>query len=628
MNVPDLYRSKLSSADEALATVQSGARVFVGSGCAEPQQLVRALCRQAQRLHDIEVVHLLTAGVAHYVEDDFLGHFRHNAFFIGPNVREAVREGRADYTPIFLSEIPELIISGQRPIDVALLQLSPPDRHGYCSLGIHVDIAMAALKTADVVIAEINPHMPRTHGNTLVHLGRIDHCVEVSDPILELPFSEGLDEISMKIGGYIADLIEDGSCLQLGIGDIPNAVVKYLNGKRHLGIHSEMISDGVIPLIESGVVDNSRKTIHTGKSVVSFVMGTRRLYDMVHDNPGFEFHASDYVNDPRIISQNDDMVAINSALQVDLTGQVAADSIGFNFHSGIGGQLDFVRGAAMSSGGKPIIALPSTARGGTLSRIVSRLDDGAGVVTSRGDVHYVVTEYGVAYLHGKSIRERALALINIANPDFRGDLLEFVRRRYYFHETERVWQQIINPYPNECSHTKEFKGVKVLIRPLKATDARSLQEFFYGHDPETVYQRYFHMKTKLGHEEALSQCTVDYQRRMAIGAFLRRGGAEHFIGVVRYDLNPRSNMASTALVIHQDWRGVGLGTHLVQQIAEYARRQGIAGIYGEALPSNAAILKIHERLGHAVRWDPDSNLFKIRYLFRESSPVPRFDPDD
>jgi acyl-CoA hydrolase/GNAT superfamily N-acetyltransferase len=620
MNVQDLLRTKACDPDAALAGVQSGARVFVGSGCAEPQHLVRALCRQARRLHDIEIVHLLTAGVAHYVDDDFLGHFRHNAFFIGPNVRDAVREGRADYTPIFLSEIPELITSGQRPIDVALLQLSTPDRHGYCSLGIHVDIALAAIQSADLVIAEINPHMPRTHGNTLVHLRQLDHCVEVNDPILELPGTEGLDPVSMKIGGYIADLIEDGSCLQLGIGDIPNAVMKYLQGRRHLGVHSEMLSDGVIPLIESGVVDNSRKAIHTGKTLVSFVMGTRRLYDLVHDNPGFEFHPSDYVNDPRVIAQNEDMVAINSALQVDLTGQVVADSIGFSFFSGIGGQLDFIRGAAMSKRGKPVIALPSTAKGGTVSRIVSHIDEGAGVVTSRGDVHYVVTEYGVAYLHGKTIRERALALIDIAHPDFRGELLDFVRSKYYMHETERVWQQIIHPYPDEWSHVQEFKDTKLVIRPLKVTDTRSLQEFFYSHDAETIYQRYFHMKSKLGHEEALSLCTVDYERRMAFGAFLRKSGTEHFVGVARYDLNPRTNMASTAIVVHQDWRGVGLGTHLLEQLVAYARTRGIAGIYGEVLPMNAAMVKIHERMGHSVRWDGDANLFKIRHRFVESPP--------
>jgi acyl-CoA hydrolase/ribosomal protein S18 acetylase RimI-like enzyme len=627
-----LLRARTVSADEALSHVKSGSRVFVGSGCAEPQALVRALCKQADRLHDIDVVHLLTMGIANYADSNFMGDFRHNAFFIGPNVRNAVREGRADYTPIFLSEIPELIASGQLPIDVALVQVTPPDRHGFCSLGIHVDIELAAISSAKVVIAETNPNMPRTFGNTLVPLERIQYCVEVNDPILQLPYTPEPDDVAIRIGANIADLVDHGSCLQLGIGTIPNAVLKFLVEKRHLGVHTEMFSDGMVSLIEQGNVDNSQKTIHRGKTICSFTMGTRKLYDLVHDNPSIEFYPSDYVNNPRVIAQNDKMVAINSALQVDLTGQVVADSIGYEFYSGIGGQVDFIRGAAMSDGGKPIIALPSTAKGGTISRIAPHIDEGSGVVTSRGDVHYVVTEWGVAYLHGKTIRERALALINIAHPDFRTDLLEFVRKKHYVYADDALWKQVSNPYPAQWRHTRRFGEREFLVRPLLATDERALQEFFYSHDPETVYQRYFHVKTQMGRLEAQQLCAVDYTQRMALGVFERKGETQRFFAVGRYDLNPRTNMATMAFVVHQDYRGLGIGTYLVEQLVAYARSKGVAGIQAEILPTNAAMLHIHRKLGHTIEWDQDAKVYKVRYRFTElaqtasKGPVPAATP--
>ncbi len=607
----ELYRSKLTTADEALIQVKSGSRVLVGSGCAEPQDLVAALCRQAQRLHDVEVVHLLTLGSADYVGPDYAGHFRHNAYFIGGNVRKAVWEGRADYTPIFLHEIPELMRSGQRPTDVALLQVTPPDRHGYCSLGIHVDIQMAAVETAKVLIAEVNPNMPRTLGDSIIHISRFDSLVEVDTPLLELPLQEP-NEVAIRIGGNVADLIEHGSTLQLGIGNIPNAVLKFMTEKRHLGIHTEMISDSCISLIENGNIDNTRKTIHRGKTIVSFVMGSRKLYDLVDDNPSIEFYPSDYSNDPRVIARNDKMVAINSAVQVDLTGQVCSDSIGYKFYSGIGGQVDFIRGAAMSKGGKPIIALPSTAKDDTVSRIASFLDEGAGVVTSRGDVHYVVTEYGVAYLHGKTIRERALALINIAHPNFREDLLDFVRSKHYVQADEEVWRQIMNPFPVDWVENREFGNSTCMIRPIRADDERKLQEFFYSHEPETIYQRYFHAKSQLGHQEAAMACSVDYKNRMAFGVFERADReAERIVAIGRYELNNRTNIADTAFIVHEDFRGLGIGSHLLEKIIDYAKAQGIAGIRSEFLPTNKVAKDIHERLGHSLEWDEEDHVYRV-----------------
>jgi acyl-CoA hydrolase len=430
VNIAKGFQHKLMTAEEALSLVQSGDRVYIHSGCAEPERLVKALIQRRRELHGVEIVHLLTLGNADYVLPEMEAHFRHNAFFIGSNVREAINSGRADFTPIFLSEISSLFVSGLLPIDVCLIQVSPPDPHGYCSLGVAVECTKTAAQCARLVIAEINPRMPRVHGDAFVHASKIDVLVESDFPLLEQPQSP-VTAVQMKIGKNVAALIEDGSTLQMGIGGIPDSVWSFLGDRRDLGVHTEMFSDRIIPLMESGVVNGERKTLHRGKTVASFVLGTKRLFDFIDNNPAIEFYPSEYVNDPFVISQNHRMVAINSALQIDLTGQVCADSMGNYLYSGIGGQIDFIRGSARSRGGKPIIAMPSTAKQGTISRIVPNLYAGSGVVTSRGDVHYVVTEHGVAYLHGKNLRQRAEALIEIAHPKFRGDLEEFVRKQNY-----------------------------------------------------------------------------------------------------------------------------------------------------------------------------------------------------
>ncbi len=401
-------------------------RVLVGSGAAAPLGLMAAFCERARHLQGVEVCQLLTLGDAPYVAPEFEGHVRHNAFFIGPNTRAAVVEGRADFTPVFLSEIAALI-RGSLPIDVALVQVSPPDAHGYCSLGVSVDIVKPAVDCARFVVAEINPQMPRTHGDAFVHVSRLDRIVRVDHAIPELT-PDPITEIARRIGQHVAGLVRDGDTLQLGIGAIPNAVLAALGGHRDLGIHTEMFSDGVVDLVTKGVITNERKTLHRGKLITSFVMGTKRLYDFVNDNPALEMHPSHYVNDPFVIAKNRGMVTINSALAVDLSGQVCADSLGPKFFSGVGGQVDFIRGAARAEGGRPILALPSTAKQGTVSRIALELAAGSGVTTTRSDVHYVVTEFGVAALHGKTVRERARALVAVANPAFRDELLEGARR--------------------------------------------------------------------------------------------------------------------------------------------------------------------------------------------------------
>ncbi len=418
------YSRKIKRADEALQRVESGMRVYIQPGCAEPETLVEALMRRAPAVRDVEIVHMMTMGAAPYVAPEMAGHFRHNAVFIGPNVREAVNAGRADYTPIYLSEIEELFESGAMPVDVALVTVSPPDSHGFCSFGVGVDTTLTAAKCARYVVAQVNNFMPRTYGDSFIHVNDIDLVVESSRPLCELK-KPVITDAHIAIARNVESLIEDGSVLQTGIGSIPDAVLRFLGDRKDLGIHSELISEGVIPLIEQGVITGARKTFKPRKIIVGFALGTRKLFEFLDNNPLFEFRPTAYTNDPARIARNDKMIAINSALEVDLTGQVCSDSMGNQFYSGIGGQVDFLRGASRSKGGKPIIAIPSTAKGGTISRIVPMLSPGAGVVTSRGLVHYVVTEHGIAYLHGKTIRERAKALIEIADPRFREELYTY-----------------------------------------------------------------------------------------------------------------------------------------------------------------------------------------------------------
>jgi acyl-CoA hydrolase len=424
------YAAKIATAADAVRLIQPRKRILIGSGAAEPGRLVDALVSHGDHLARNEIVHLMTLGSAPYVQPGLERRFRHTAFFIGANVRQAVQEGRADFMPVFLSEIPQLITSGRVHTDVALIQVTPPDRHGFVSLGVAVDIVRAAVDTADLILAEVNPNMPRTLGDSFLHVDRIACMVPVEDPLPELT-PQPNDEVFREIGRNVASLIPDGATLQLGIGKIPDATLEFLIDRRDLGIHTEMLSDGVMKLAEAGVVNGRRKTLLPGKIVTSFLMGTRRLYEWAHDNPALEMRQSGFTNDPFQIARNEQMVAINSALAVDLSGQVAADTVRGKFFSGIGGQVDFIRGAARSRGGKPIIALPSTAKGGTVSRLQPGFEEGAGVVTSRGDIHYVVTEYGVADLWGRNISQRAHALIGIAHPDFRGELLAAAKRRCF-----------------------------------------------------------------------------------------------------------------------------------------------------------------------------------------------------
>lgn len=423
------------SAAQAVKAIRSGDRVWIQPSCGTPKPLIDALVVRAPELIDVELVHMKTLGEAAYTRPEYEGHFRHRGLFLGENVRDAVIAGRADYTPIFLHEIEALFETGALPLDVVLMQVSPPDAHGFVSLSTTVDCTMTTIRYAKTVIAEVNDRAPRTHGDTSVHVSHISAFVETSRPLLELR-TEPITQMHMDVARNVASLIPDGATLQTGIGGISDAVLKSLDDKHDLGIHSEMCPDGVVDLMEAGIINGHRKSLHRGKTVAAFVLGTQHIIDYVHENPAFELRPICYTNDPFVIAQNERMVAINSALQVDLTGQVCSDSLGTKPYSGFGGQLDFIRGAARSRGGVPIIALPSTACKGNVSRIVPVLEPGAGVVTSRADVHYVVTEHGIAYLHGKTLRERAEALIAIAEPRFKQELEDFaVRAHYLEHKT-------------------------------------------------------------------------------------------------------------------------------------------------------------------------------------------------
>lgn len=428
-NWREIYNSRLITAEEAAAKIKSGDRVVLGHACGEPRVIVDEMVKNKDRYENVEIVHMVAMGKGEYTKPEMQGHFRHNAIFVGAATRDAVNEGRGDYTPCFFYEVPRLFRQNYLPVDVALIQLTPPDEHGYCSFGVSVDYTKPAAECAKLVIAEINDQMPRTMGDSFIHVSEVDYFVEVSYPIVELAPPK-ITDVERAIGENCASLIEDGSTLQLGIGAIPDAVLLFLKDKKDLGIHSEMFSDGVVELAEAGVITNKKKKLHPGKMVVTFLMGTKRLYDFVNNNPTVAMYSVDYVNNPFVIAQNPKMVSINSALQVDFMGQVAAESMGLKQFSGTGGQVDFVRGAGSSEGGKSIIAMPSTAANGTVSRIAPLLIEGSAVTTSRNDVHYVVTEYGIAELRGKTLRDRARALINIAHPNFRPQLQEEWEKRF------------------------------------------------------------------------------------------------------------------------------------------------------------------------------------------------------
>ncbi len=602
------YSEKIRTAAQAVADVRRGDKVFIGSGAAEPQTLVKALIDSAGRLADTRIMHIMTLGVAPYTEEKFTDQFRHNAFFIGANTRKAVAEGRADYTPVFLSEIPPLFRSGQIPIDVALIQVSLPDKHGYCSYGVSTDVVKSGAESATKVIAEVNTQMPRALGDCFIHMDDIDIAVPVDVPLL-YAHKERADEVARRIGKNIASLIEDGSTLQMGIGTIPDSVLHYLTDKKDIGIHTEMFSDGFMDLVQRGVINNSKKPIHTGHTVASFCIGSRALYNYVDNNPAVEFRPTEYTNDPFVISQHPNMVAINSAIEVDLTGQVCADSLGAMFYSGIGGQLDFIRGAARAKNGKPVIALPSTARNDTVSRISVNLKEGAGVVTTRGDVHYVVTEYGVAYLHGKNIRERAMALISIAHPKFRAKLLEGAKKLNYVYQDQMLPGELVR-YPEELEATMTTKsGKELIVRPVIPTDEEMLSDMFYDLSDQSIINRFFSMLKSMPHRRLQQFCCIDYESEMSIVAISKEGPNQKVVGIGSYYLNPATKMAEIAFLVADAYQGQGIGTFLMQALVKIAKERKIKGFTAEVMRDNVAMIALMHKAGVPTRSKPEGGSY-------------------
>ena len=582
--------------------LKSGNRVFVGSNAAVPNELMDDLVANSGDLHDIELVHILTLSECRWAKEEYRDLFKVNSLFIGPGVRSAIANGYADYTPCFLSEIPSLFADNVLPLDAAVIMVSPPDKYGYCSFGVTVDIVSSAAKNATTVIAQINPNMPRTCGHSFIHIDDIDHAVTIDTPLPELPMPQ-MDQVTEQIGQYVSVLIEDGNTLQLGIGKIPDAVLRYLGNHKDLGIHTEMFSDGIIDLVESGVINNRKKTFHKGKIITSFCMGTKRLYDFVDNNPHVEFYPSEHVNAPAMIARNDNMISINSAIEVDLTGQVVSDSIGYRLYSGIGGQVDFIRGASMSKGGKPIIALPSTAKNGTVSKIVPCLTEGGGVVTSRGDVHYVVTEYGIATLRGKSIRERALELIKIAHPKFRAELLRKVQEQYLVPEYQKP-QQTGVPELGEIEIKKlRLNDELYILRPLNSADERHLQEFFYSHNKATLQMRYNHQPTRMSRETSASLVAVDQSSDLALCITSVNGPSEEIQAVGRYYYIPGNNTAEVAFVVRECHQRKGMGKTLLKWMIDIASKRKLDALVAVTRVDNIAMRKVFEHFGFAQKND-------------------------
>lgn len=618
-----LCPEKLVAADRVFSHIHPGDRIFIGSGCGEPQYAVQALIDYVKShptaFFDAEILHVWTLGVAPYTDEKFRDNFRHNSFFIGNNTRAAVNSGLADYTPVFLSQVPELFRRKVIRIDVALVQVSPPDIDGNMSLGVSVNIVKAAVETASLVIAQVNRYMPRVSGDSVLNIEDVDFMLLKDEPLLE--YEEVVpDDIASEIGKYVARIVEDGDTIQVGYGSIPNAILSNLKNKRDIGVHTELLSDGIVELMKRGVVTNSRKSMDQGKTVASFCMGRKETYEYIHNNPKIEFRGIDYTNNPGTISQIQNITAINSALEIDLTGQATAESIGRTFYSGIGGQADFMRGAALAPGGKTILVLQSTAQDGCISRIVPLLKEGAGVTLTRGDIHYVVTEHGIAYLHGKNIRERAMALIAIAHPSFQLYLIEEARKLSLIYKDQAYISGEGGEYPRELETYRTTRtGMKVLLRPVKISDEPLLKDFFYSLSKVTVYKRFITQLRRMSHEKLQkSFVVVDYTKAMIIFAVLEKDGREIIAGVAQYHIGRYSHTAEVAVVVRDEYQNQGIGTELLSYLTYIARRQGLLGFTAEMLKDNQIMLRLFTKTGFDIEKESAMNLYNLRLKFRET----------
>lgn len=556
---------------------------------------------------DTEILHVWTLGVAPYSDEKLQNNFRSNSFFISHHTREAVNEGLADYTPIFLSDIPNLFRRRQVPVDVALVQVSSPDRHGYCSLGVSVDITRAAVESADLVIAQVNNQMPRIHGDSFIHISEFDHLVAYDEPILEYQPPALDEQVVQKIGHYVAQIIEDGDTIQVGYGSVPDGILSCLSEKRHLGVHTELLGDGLVDLFEKGVIDNSMKKKNRDKLVAAFCMGTKKTYDFIDDNPSVLLKEIDYTNSPLIIAEQDHMTAINSALEIDLSGQASAESLGSKFYSGIGGQANFMRGSVLASYGKNILAMQSTTRNDEASRIVPAIQEGAGVTLTRGDLYYVVTEYGIAFLHGKNIRERAMSLISIAHPKFQPWLIEEAKKRNLIYKDQAFLPGEKGEYPEHLEAYRTTRhNFSIFIRPVKISDEPLIKDFFYSLSDKSLYQRFLSLRRHLPRKELQKHFVViDYTREMVILAVRRYLGQEVITGIAQYCIGDNTLSAEVSIVVRDDFQSKGIGFELLSYLVTVAKRQGLHTFTADILPDNTAVFHLIDKLGlqYERKWD-------------------------
>jgi acyl-CoA hydrolase/RimJ/RimL family protein N-acetyltransferase len=614
------YPEKFVSEQSVFSRIHAGDRIFVGTGCGEPQYLVKALINYVESdpkaLLDAEVLHVWTLGLAPYTAEKFKSNFRHNSFFVGGNTREAINKGFADYSPVFLSQVPGLFRSRAIRIDVALVQTSPPDMHGNMSLGVSVDIVKAAVESARVVIVQVNNNMPRVHGDGFIHINDVDFIIPHDEPLLE--YKDNVpDEIAHKIGKYVSRIVQDGDTIQVGYGSLPNAILSNLKGRQDLGVHTELFSDGITGLMKNGVITNKRKNIDKGKTIASFCMGTMETYEYINDNPGIEFKTIEYTNNPFIISQIKNMTAINSALEIDLTGQATAESLGKTIYSGLGGQADFMRGTVVAQGGKTILVLLSTAREGKVSRIVPFLEEGAGVTLTRGDIHYVVTEYGIAHLHGRNVRERAMALIAIAHPDFQPWLLEEAKKAHLIYEDQVFMPGRRGIYPEHLETMRTTpKGLKIFLRPVKITDEGLMKDFFYSLSARSMHKRFMSFRVEMPHERLQQYLPVDYERDMAISALVKEGENDILVGLGQYFLNQDQHTAEVAIVVKDSYQQKSVGTEVLFYLTSIARQRGILGFTAEVLLDNEPMLRLFEKLGFDIdrRWE--ENMYHLNIPFK------------
>ncbi len=607
------YQDKFVTAAQAVSCIAPGNRVFVGTASATPLSLVQALEQLDSPPPDVQLCYFLTQGAVRHENAVPKTRYRHRCFFVGSDIRAATAQGIADYVPISLAQVPRLIENGRIPIDVALIQVSLPDEYGYVSLGVSVDVTSAAAQKAKKVIAEINPNMPCTLGDTFLRIDKIDHLVLVETPVIEYQHPPA-DAVAEKIARYIASIIDDGSTLQIGIGRIPNETLKYLVDRRDLGVHTDVITDSIIPLIEQGIITGAQKSIHRGKIIASYCFGTRRLYDLIDRNPMFSFHPIEYVSNISLISQQKRMVSVTQAFAVDLTGQICADQFQGEFYGGVSTQPEFIRGAAYSAGGKPIICLPSTTDDGKVSRIRPLLQAGEGVTVARSDVHYVITEYGIAYLFGKSIRERTLSLIEIAHPEFRSWLLEEAKKLNYLPQAQMLKSSVAYPVGEE--RTVILKdGTSIMIRPARASDVAGLQDIFYDMTKEDVYTRFFRNMRSLSASEAQFMCNVNYDTDMAFLAVAGTRENEKIVGSSCYVGNLSTNTAEVAYMIRSEWQGMGIGRVLQERMKEYAKSRGIRGFTGEILSGNAKMIKLAKSACNNVSLKSQGTYFEFTILF-------------